>query len=78
VGLVEAVGIFYCHLIYFSTIWYIFGHSAYFWVIWNIFTCFGMLSLEKSGNPGENVKNVGLISKHRFRRHTRKTVAESY
>jgi hypothetical protein len=52
----------------FLVIWYIFGHLEYFWsfgtylVIWyisghfwsfrHIFSCFGMLYQEKSGNPG--------------------------
>jgi hypothetical protein len=31
------------------------GHSVHFVVIWYIFSRFGMLYQEKSGNPGSNV-----------------------
>jgi hypothetical protein len=37
------------------------GHLVYFMVIWNIFSQFGMLYQEKSGNPAQNsylVRNI--------------------
>jgi hypothetical protein len=46
----EKVGIFYGHVEYFTTIWYIllpFGNV----IIWYIFPCFGILCQGKSGNP---------------------------
>jgi hypothetical protein len=36
---------------YFTAIGNIFGHLVYFVVIWYIFPRFGILYLEKSGNP---------------------------
>jgi hypothetical protein len=44
------LGIFYDHLVYFTAIFY--GHLVYFVVTWYIFTRFGILDHEKSGNPG--------------------------
>jgi hypothetical protein len=43
------VGIFYYHWDYFTAIFY--GRLVYFVVIWYIFPHFGMLYLEKFGNP---------------------------
>jgi hypothetical protein len=40
------------HLVYFTAIWYILWPSGIFIVIWYIFSRFGMLFKEKSGNPG--------------------------
>jgi hypothetical protein len=47
-------------LVYFMTIWSIlrpleifYGNLAYFVVIWYIFSRFGMLHQEKSGNPDQ-------------------------
>jgi hypothetical protein len=55
----ENLGIFYDHLVYFTAIWSIlrpleifYGHLVYFVLIWYIFTRFGILDQEKSGNPG--------------------------
>jgi hypothetical protein len=51
-------------LVYFMNIWPILmpfgifcGHLAYFVVIWYIFSRFGMLHHEKSGNPDVGVDN---------------------
>jgi hypothetical protein len=51
----ENVDLFYSHLLYFMDIWYIlwtlgifYGHLVYFVVI---YSHFGMLYQEKSGNP---------------------------
>jgi hypothetical protein len=46
-------GIFYGHLVY---IFY--GHLVYFWSIWYIFSRFGMLYQEKSGNPARAVEKT--------------------
>jgi hypothetical protein len=65
VHLLYFVAIWYIcgHLVYlwpfgiFVAIWYICGHLVYLWpfgifvVIWYIFSCFGKLVEEKSGNP---------------------------
>jgi hypothetical protein len=48
----ENVGIFYGHLENFTTIWYILWKFGNVVVIWYIFPSFGILCLEKSGNPG--------------------------
>jgi hypothetical protein len=49
-------------LIYYTAVWFILrllgivcGHLAYFMVIWYIFSHFGMLPQEKSGNPALTV-----------------------
>jgi hypothetical protein len=49
-------------LVYFVTIWSILrpleiscGHLVYLVVIWYIFPRFGILDLEKSGNPGATI-----------------------
>jgi hypothetical protein len=44
----EEVGILNGHLVYFTDIWYIFGHT-YIHVVY--FSHFGMFCPEKSGNP---------------------------
>jgi hypothetical protein len=48
-------GIFYCHLVYFVAIWYI---------LWSfgvpIFSRFGMLRKEKSGNPAPDSNEFKL------------------
>jgi hypothetical protein len=48
----EDVGIYYVHLVYLPVIWDFCGYLVYFMAIWFIFSCFGMLDREKSGNPG--------------------------
>jgi hypothetical protein len=57
----EDAGIFYGHLVYFVAIGYkyfvaigyiLLGNLVYLMVIWFIFSRFGMLYQEKSGNPG--------------------------
>jgi hypothetical protein len=53
---IENHGIFYDHLVYFTTIGNILcGHLVYFVVIWYIFPRFGILYQEKSGNPDRQV-----------------------
>jgi hypothetical protein len=54
----ENLGIFYDHLVYFTPMGNILwpfgifcGNLEYFVVIWYIFTRFGILEQEKSGNP---------------------------
>jgi hypothetical protein len=47
----EDVGIFLAHLVFLGPLGIFFGHLVHFWVIWYIFTRFGMLYQEKSGNP---------------------------
>jgi hypothetical protein len=44
----EDVGIFYGHLVYYTSIWHILWPFGMF----GIFFRFGMLYQEKSGNPG--------------------------
>jgi hypothetical protein len=52
----ENVGIFYAKLKYVMAICYIFWSFGNFVVIWYIFTRFGTLCQEKSGNPAEEEK----------------------
>jgi hypothetical protein len=47
----EGVGIFYGHLVYFIARRYILWPFGIFLAIWYIFSRFGMLYKEKSGNP---------------------------
>jgi hypothetical protein len=47
----ENAGIFYGHLKYSTVIWYILWPFDNVVVIWYIFTRFGKLCQEKSGNP---------------------------
>jgi hypothetical protein len=47
----EDVGIFYVHLVNFPAIWHILWLFGIFYPVWYIFTRFGMLYQEKSGNP---------------------------
>jgi hypothetical protein len=47
----EDVNIFNGHLVYFTANWYILWPFGYVVVIGYIFTRFGILWLEKSGNP---------------------------
>jgi hypothetical protein len=47
----EEVGIFYRYLVYFTAHWNILWPLGIFVVVWYIFTHFGMLCREKSGNP---------------------------
>jgi hypothetical protein len=49
----ENVGIFYCHLEYFTAIWYILKPFGNVVVMWYIFHCFGTSCQEKSGNHGD-------------------------
>jgi hypothetical protein len=62
----EMAGIFYGHLVYFTSNWYILRPIGIFYVqlvyfmdilfiLWYIFHHFGMLYREKSGNPGRNM-----------------------
>jgi hypothetical protein len=49
----QNVGIFYGLLIYFTAIWYILRPLGIFYgYLVYLFSRFGMLYLEKSGNPG--------------------------
>jgi hypothetical protein len=48
----EDVGKLYGHLVYFWTFGMFCGYLVYFEVIWLIFSRFGILYQEKSGNPG--------------------------
>jgi hypothetical protein len=53
----ENIGIFYVHLEYFTAIWYNlwpFGNVDAFWYI---FPRFGILCLEKSGNPAGRARH---------------------
>jgi hypothetical protein len=47
----EDVGIFYGHLVYFTSIWYILWPSGICYGHLEYFSRFGMLYREKSGNP---------------------------
>jgi hypothetical protein len=61
------VGIFNAHLEYVIAIWYILWSFGSFVVIWLIFTHFGILCQDKSGNPCKsNVFGVAASSKVRF------------
>jgi hypothetical protein len=47
----EKVGLLYGHLAYFTGIWYILRSFGNIGIIWYSFHRFGVLCLEKSGNP---------------------------
>jgi hypothetical protein len=49
----ENASIFYCHLEYFTAIWYILWPFGNVVVICYIFLRFGILCQEKPGNPGQ-------------------------
>jgi hypothetical protein len=49
---VSCYGLFYGHLVNFTTIWYIFWPFGTFCGLLGTFSRFGMLNQEKSGNPG--------------------------
>jgi hypothetical protein len=59
----EDNGIFYVHLVNIPAIWHIYGHLVLFTPFWYIFTRFGMLYEEKSGNPVWNCGKVGRAAK---------------
>jgi hypothetical protein len=54
----DNVGIIYCHLEYFTPTWSILWPFGNVVVIWYIFTRFGILCIEKSGNPDDKRKLV--------------------
>jgi hypothetical protein len=56
----ENLGIFYDHLVYFTTIGNNLWPLVYFVVIWYILPRFGILDKEKSGNPVSDKKMHGL------------------
>jgi hypothetical protein len=47
----ENAGLFYCHLEHFTVIWYVLWPFANVVVNWYISPRFGILCLEKAGNP---------------------------
>jgi hypothetical protein len=49
----ENVGIIYGHLEFFMNIWD-YDHSVHFVSIWYIFSSFGIMHQEKSGNPDKS------------------------
>jgi hypothetical protein len=51
----KKLGICYGHFGTFKSIRCIYLHFVYFVVVWSIFSHFGMLQKEKSGNPGHKV-----------------------
>jgi hypothetical protein len=53
-------GIFYGHLEHFNAIWNILWPFGNVVVIWYIFPRFGVLSDDKSGNPGRNKKMINI------------------
>jgi hypothetical protein len=53
----ENVGTFCAYLEYIMPIWYTLCSFVSFAVIWYIFTRFGILSQEKSGNPAPDTRN---------------------
>jgi hypothetical protein len=56
----EDIGIFYGHLVYFATIWYILWTFGKVCGCLVYFSCFGMLYQEKSGNTGCSVLQTGI------------------
>jgi hypothetical protein len=54
----EAVGIFYGRLVFFTANWYLLCPFGIFMVNWYVFPNFGILTQEKSGNPGLTQKNA--------------------
>jgi hypothetical protein len=62
---IENLGEFYDRLVYFTAIGNILFPLGIFVVIWYIFPRFGILDLEKSGNP---VLHIYLHAKHHHRR----------
>jgi hypothetical protein len=54
---VENAGIFYGHLEYFTVIWYILWPFGNVVAIWYIFSRFGTLCQETSGNPALREEN---------------------
>jgi hypothetical protein len=51
----EDVGLFYGHLVYFTTIWYIVRPFGILYDSLVYFSHFGMLYQEKSGNPVQSL-----------------------
>jgi hypothetical protein len=50
------IGLFYGRLVYFMEDWFIWMYYLFiFTAIWYIFSCFGMLYQEKSGNPASEM-----------------------
>jgi hypothetical protein len=54
----ENVGTFYGHLKHFTAIWYTLCSFGNIVIIWYSFHRFGILSQEKSGNPGCHPSNL--------------------
>jgi hypothetical protein len=50
----ENVALFYAHLEYFADIWDILYPFVTLWYIWYIFSGFGIMFQEKSGNPAHD------------------------
>jgi hypothetical protein len=51
----KQIGIFYGHLEYITAILYNLWPLCYLEAIWYIFTRFGIINKEKSGNPGPSI-----------------------
>jgi hypothetical protein len=56
----ENDGIFYAHWEYITDIWYTLWSFGNFVVTWYIFPRVGILSQEKSGNPGDRQENYSI------------------
>jgi hypothetical protein len=56
----EKFALFYSHLEYITTIWYIIWSIENLMSIWYIFPCFGILCQEKSGNLGRETAEIGV------------------
>jgi hypothetical protein len=54
----EDFDMFYGHLECFTDIWDIYNHLVHFVFIWYIFSGFGIMHQEKSGNPALEAKKV--------------------
>jgi hypothetical protein len=53
-------GLFYGHSVHFIVIWYIFLIIWYISYSFGLFSCFGLLNQDKSGNPGFPIKAAAL------------------
>jgi hypothetical protein len=59
----ENAGKFYGHWEYFTAIWYNLRPLGNVVVNWYTFPRFGTLCQEKSGNPGQNVRNLRRVTR---------------
>jgi hypothetical protein len=64
----EGVGIFYAHLVHFTVFCYILWTFGIVCGNWYIFSSFGILYQEKSGNPGRKCDRADVVEQISRRR----------